>query len=59
MSGSRHPLPGTPMLWLVIGVMIPAACFAGTAETLPETPTQGLMSKPLDLRVRPPIDLRF
>jgi outer membrane protein OmpA-like peptidoglycan-associated protein len=59
MSRSRHPLPGTPMLWLVISVMIPAACFAGTAGTLPESPASGLMSKPLDLRVAAPLDLRF
>jgi outer membrane protein OmpA-like peptidoglycan-associated protein len=59
MSRSRHPLPRTPMLWLVISVMIPAACFAGAAESLPQTPATGLMSKPLDLRVAPPIDLRL
>lgn len=59
MSRSPHPLPGILIVWLVISALFPRVGFAGTAETLPETPPQTLMSQPVDLRLPPPIDLQF
>jgi outer membrane protein OmpA-like peptidoglycan-associated protein len=50
---------GIPILWLLLGVLLPTTGFPGAAETLSPTPPQALVSPPVDLRVPPPIDLRF
>jgi outer membrane protein OmpA-like peptidoglycan-associated protein len=59
MSRSRHLRLGLPILWLVISVQLPATGFAGAAETLPQISPQALVSPPVDLRVPPPMDLKF
>jgi outer membrane protein OmpA-like peptidoglycan-associated protein len=59
MITSHHPRPGIAILWLVISVLLPSSGFAGAVETLPQTSPQELVSPPMDLRVPPPIDLKF
>jgi hypothetical protein len=59
MSSSRLLMPGLSVLWLIIGVLAPAAGDAGAAQPLPSTPPQEQIPPPLDLRVSAPTDLRF
>jgi outer membrane protein OmpA-like peptidoglycan-associated protein len=57
---SSHPWKaGLLGLWLMILVLLPASACAGTAQPLSQTSPQGLMAPPVDLRVPPPMDLRF
>jgi len=59
MSISSHPIAGFSSLWLVISMLSPAAGLAGAAETLPQTPPQELMSRPVDLQWPPPLELQL
>jgi outer membrane protein OmpA-like peptidoglycan-associated protein len=59
MSSSRLLMPGLSVLWLLIGVPVPAAGDAGAAQPLPSTSSQEQIPPPLDLQVLAPTDLRF
>jgi outer membrane protein OmpA-like peptidoglycan-associated protein len=59
MPSVRLLMSGLSMLWLMIGVLVPAAGYAGAEPPLPSASPQELITPPLDLWVPAPIDLRF
>jgi outer membrane protein OmpA-like peptidoglycan-associated protein len=58
MCTPRHLQAGL-LLCLMISIRLPTLGFAGAAETLPQPPAQELLSPTVDLRVPPPMDLKF
>lgn len=59
MSPSRCLTAGLLLSWLLTVALLPAAGSPEAAEPTPETAAQGLASAPVDLRLPPPLDLRF
>jgi outer membrane protein OmpA-like peptidoglycan-associated protein len=59
MCGRRQLMTGFRVLWLMSGLLVPTASFAGAGETIPQAASQELESPPVDLHVAAPTALQF